>query len=244
MELSDRLQAVANMVTPGNKVADVGCDHAYISIYLVKNKISDKVIAMDVNKGPLAKARENISRHAFEDKIETRLSDGLEKLSANEIDTIIIAGMGGGLTCKILEEGIDKLVGVKELILQPQSELDLVRKLLERLNYNIITEKMLIDDGKYYVVMRAVYVKDKSGELNQVNEYNEDIEEAHYLYGKYLLVNKDPVLHQFLLQQKEVLSNIKDKLIHTHTINAKNRLEEVKREIRFVDVALSYYKNK
>ena len=131
MELSDRLQAVANMVTPGNKVADVGCDHAYISIYLVKNKISDKVIAMDVNQGPLNIARTNISKEGFSDKIETRLSNGLLKLSPNEADSIIIAGMGGGLTCKILQEGIDKLDGVKELILQPQSELDLVRKLLK-----------------------------------------------------------------------------------------------------------------
>ena len=196
---------------------------------------------MDVNQGPLNIARTNISKEGFSDKIETRLSNGLLKLSPNEADSIIIAGMGGGLTCKILQEGIDKLDGVKELILQPQSELDLVRKLLKRLDFSIVKEKMLIDDGKYYVVIKAVKETKEGGELNQVNNYEDNVEEAHYLYGRYLLVHKDPILHQFLLQQEKVLNNIKTKLEETPTENARNRLEEVKREIRILDIALSYY---
>ena len=76
MELSARLKAVAGMVTKGNRVCDVGCDHGYISIYLVKNGVSPYVYAMDVNKGPLLRAKEHILDYGYTDKIETILSDG------------------------------------------------------------------------------------------------------------------------------------------------------------------------
>lgn len=249
MDLSDRLQAVANMVTPGNIVADVGCDHAYISIYLIKNKVSDKVIAMDVNEGPLNIARRNISREGYEDKIETRLSDGIEKLLESEADTIIIAGMGGGLTCKILKDSSDKLHRIEELILQPQSEIDLVRKLLKKLNFVIVKEKMLIDDGKYYVVIKAVNYSEENSEANSKSDkfaescesLDETMDETYYLYGRYLLEKQDPTLHKFLIQQEKVVSNIKDKLEHTQSANAKVRLKKVNKELEYVKTALRYY---
>ncbi len=258
MDLSDRLQAVASMVTPGNIVADIGCDHAYISIYLIKSQVSEKVIAMDVNQGPLAIARNNISGQGYENKIQTRLSDGIDKLSKNEVDTIIIAGMGGSLTCKILKEGIDKLENIKELILQPQSEIELVRKLLVKLGFEIAKEKMLIDDDKYYVVIKAINNRedDKLHNDKKLNQYKNkinidesynldkleaNIEEVHYLYGKHLLEEKNSTLHSFLMEQKEVVKNIKNKLKDTNTKNAKLRLEEVNKELEYIDIALRYY---
>ena len=144
------------MVSPSRAAADVGCDHAYISIYLVNHNISQKVIAMDVNEGPLNIAKNNILAKGLENKIETRLSDGLEKLSPGEVDTIIIAGMGGNLTCNILTQGNDKLHKVNELILQPQSQVNKVRKLIGKLGFTIEAEKALFDEEKYYVVIRAV----------------------------------------------------------------------------------------
>lgn len=240
MDLSDRLKAVADMVSFGHNVADVGCDHAYISIYLIKNKISNKVIAMDVNEGPLKIARNNISKEGLDGKIETRLSDGLEKLSANEVDAVLIAGMGGDLTCKILQEGGDKLHKVKELILQPQSDLHKVRKLVERLGFVIVKEKMLIDDEKYYVVIKAV--NRCCGDVNFNTEYIEsDKQETHYIYGKYLLDHQNPVLHQYLLNRKQAISNIKYKLGQAQTINANKRLKEINRQLEYISIALSYY---
>ena len=107
-----RLRAIAGMVTKGNRLADVGCDHGYLSIWLVSEKTVPSAIAMDVRPGPLSRARENITRYGLEDYIETRLSDGLAKLEPGEGDTLVIAGMGGPLMekqyklCGILN-GID-----------------------------------------------------------------------------------------------------------------------------------------
>ena len=101
VQLSMRLRAIAGMVTKGNRLADVGCDHGYLSIWLVSEKTVPSAIAMDVRPGPLSRARENISRYGLEDYIETRLSDGLTKLEPGEGDTLVIAGMGGPLMERI-----------------------------------------------------------------------------------------------------------------------------------------------
>ena len=102
MQLSIRMQAVADMVTPGGRIADIGTDHGYVPIYLVEQNKTDHAIAMDVRKGPLARAGENIVRFGCSDRIETRLSDGLAMLKPGEADTVIIAGMGGLLSIRIL----------------------------------------------------------------------------------------------------------------------------------------------
>ena len=94
MQLSIRMQAVADMVTPGGRIADIGTDHGYVPIYLVEQNKTDHAIAMDVRKGPLARAGENIVRFGCSDRIETRLSDGLAMLKPGEADTVIIAENG------------------------------------------------------------------------------------------------------------------------------------------------------
>ena len=174
MQLSIRMQAVADMVTPGGKVADVGTDHGYVPIYLIEQNKAFHAIAMDVRKGPLARAGENIVRFGCSGRIETRLSDGLERLEPNEAATVIIAGLGGLLTVRILEAGLEVLKTVKECVLQPQSDLDKVRQFLHQHHFCIVQEKMLIDEGKYYTVMRVVH-----GEESPYTE-------AEDLYGRHL----------------------------------------------------------
>ena len=126
-ELSKRLEAVAGMVTAGMRLADIGTDHGYLPIHLVKRGMIPSAIAMDVNKGPLMRAQEHIRAEGLEDKIITRLSDGLKNLKKNEADIMIAAGMGGGLVIRILSEGDGEIKGIKEYILQPQSEIKKVR---------------------------------------------------------------------------------------------------------------------
>ena len=123
MELSKRLQAVADLVTEGASVADIGTDHGYIPIYLIEHNIAGKVIALDINRGPLERARMHVVGHGLKGKIETRLSDGLEKVLPGEVDTMIAAGMGGGLVIKILTEGYPVVEILDTMILQPQSEI-------------------------------------------------------------------------------------------------------------------------
>ncbi len=151
-ELSKRLQAVADLVTVRGCVADIGTDHAtvrgcvadigtdhaYIPIYLTEHKKVKKAFAMDVNEGPLIRA------------------EGLEKLSPGEVEAVIIAGMGGGLVMRILTEGQAVAETLQECILQPQSEIAKVREFLQQNGYQIVQEEMVLDEGKYYPMMRVV----------------------------------------------------------------------------------------
>ena len=105
MQISKRLEAVADMVTSGCRIVDVGTDHGYIPIFLTEAGKITHAIAGDVNRGPLQKAVEHISQYGLEEQIETRLSDGLAAVQPGEADSIIIAGMGGPLTVRILKEG-------------------------------------------------------------------------------------------------------------------------------------------
>ena len=109
LNLSDRLRLIAGLIKKGSKVADIGTDHGYLPIFLVKSGITDRVIAMDVRKGPLKKAEDNTRAFCVFDQIELRLSDGLAALEKGEADTVTISGMGGRLIQSILTNGMEKL---------------------------------------------------------------------------------------------------------------------------------------
>lgn len=224
MELSIRLKTVAEAVTKGNRVADVGTDHGYVPIYLVKNQLSPGGIAMDVNKGPLEKAQEHIRAEKLSGKIATRLGNGLAPLQPEETDTVVIAGMGGDLICKILKANPEFLIEGKEFILQPQSEWFKVRQLLKECHYQIEKEWFLKEDGKYYVIIKAepeqkITLEEKQTEIsenqnevknitldmkmiNDVSDEQDNLEHIYEQYGKYLIETKNPVLREYL--QKEI----------------------------------------
>ena len=138
MQLSQRLSSVASMVTAGNCLADVGTDHGYVPIYLYERNIIPHAIAMDVNKGPLERATLHIAESGMKEAIETRLSDGLAALKPGEADSVVIAGMGGPLIIRILSTYPEVTDSLKELILQPQSEIPEVRMWLYEHGYEII----------------------------------------------------------------------------------------------------------
>jgi len=198
------MKAVASMVTPGNILADIGTDHGYVPISLVQRKKIPKAIAMDVNKGPLERACEHIAECQLEEKIETRLSDGVSKLQVGEADTILIAGMGGELVVRIITEGMEVCKAAKELVLQPQSELEKVRQFLREHKFKIMDEDMVIEDGKYYPMMRVVPVEE--------DEFWDVIPEeairACYMYGPLLLKNGNPSLRKYLVKQHKQFSQI------------------------------------
>ncbi len=203
--LSERMQMVANMVSKGNILADIGCDHGFVSIYLVKNNICPRVIAMDVNEGPLLRAKEHIKEHDLASYIDVRLSDGMEKLQPEEADSILIAGMGGRLVIKILTECMDKAKALREIILQPQSELHLVRQFLTDNGFHILQEDMVKDNGKFYPAMRVVWQE----------ESPQDLSEEELWYGPLLLKQKNPVLWEYLTNEKakyaQIAEDIEDK---------------------------------
>jgi tRNA (adenine22-N1)-methyltransferase len=237
MQLSKRLHAVASLVTPGYRVADIGCDHAYTSIYLAENRMAEHIIAMDVNQGPIDRARENIVRYGFADKIETRKSNGLEKLKPGEADILLIAGMGGALTKQILEEGLELFMQAREVILQPQSEINKVREMLTEHHFLIIEENMLMEDGKYYMMMKAVpeqYADTPEGYCLKKRE--------HYYYGRLLLEGRHPVLYSYLNWERELCENILQILREEQTGNAMTRSREMDEKLNLIQDGLEYYK--
>lgn len=156
MELSIRLQAVADLVTAGFRLADIGTDHAYIPIYLAERGKIPGAVAMDVNRGPLQKARENIAEHGLSGRIDARLSDGFASLQEGECESAVIAGMGGPLMIRILKEGLGVVNTLKECILQPQSEIEKMRAFLLEEGFFFIKENMVEESGKYYPMMKVL----------------------------------------------------------------------------------------
>ncbi len=210
MKLSKRLEMVASFVGIQAQIADVGTDHGYIPIALVEQKLVKKAIAMDIKPGPLERAREHIRQYGLQEKIETRLSDGVKQLSVGEADTVIIAGMGGELVIHILEEGKNLWNFVEHWILSPQSELDKVRKYLIRQGFEIVKEDMVKEDGKYYIVMDVAHTsKEKQpSDCDRVTQMSKQLSEAEYYYGPVLIKEKNPVLIEFLEKEKGQLTGI------------------------------------
>lgn len=206
-ELSNRMKAVAELVTQGNRVCDVGCDHGYVSIYLVQTKKTPKVLAMDVNQGPLAAAKEHIVKFGVEDYIDLRLSDGLSNYQIGEADTLICAGMGGRLLMEILEKAPEKTADFQELILQPQSEIPLFRSFLRKKGYIVVAEDMIWEEGKFYPMMKAVPQKGKMNTEKSKEGYS--LEDR---FGPLLLKERNPVLLRFIMQEKRVKESILKKL--------------------------------
>lgn len=264
VKLSKRLTAVAAMVTKGNTVCDVGCDHGFVPVYLVLNGISPHVIAMDVNGGPLAAARGHVAKYRLSDYIETRLSDGLSALQAGEADTLICAGMGGRLVVKILEEGREKLagtfgingihgeanvstngIGIKEMILQPQSDLQYVRNYLRQTGYAVADEDMVAEDGKYYPMMR-VCAGDSLPPDGRLDGHAADglkngiQHELEDKYGPVLLRRKHPVLREYLVRETGICMQILENLDKNGN-GQENRRQEIMKRLQDVETALSCF---
>lgn len=229
IQISRRLQSVASFVQEGKILADVGCDHGYIPIYLLQKKKIEKAIAMDINQGPLMRAKEHIQEWGLENYIDTRLSDGVDALKPNEAQSVVIAGMGGPLMEKILTEGEEVLETAIELVLQPQSEIGHFRKFLSENGYCITHEEMILEDGKYYPIMRVVHGK------------MEVQTEAEYLYGKKLLQNRNAVLKEFLEREQKKAEELLGKLNNSQTASAKTRISQLEKEWKDRKEALAYY---
>lgn len=152
----------------GTVVADIGTDHAYVPIKLIEKNICEKVIATDVNAGPLKSAESNVNKHNMEKYIELRLGSGLLPLSAGECNCIIIAGMGGELVCNILSEGEYVARNAGLLILQPMNAQDMLRKFLNENGYKIIDEDITVEGFKVYNLILAQY----GGEYINIDEFS------------------------------------------------------------------------
>ncbi len=152
--ISKRLELVASFVPQGAILLDVGSDHAYLPIELVERGKIESAIAGEVVEGPYQSAVKNVEAHGLKEKIQVRLANGLAAFEeADQVSVITIAGMGGRLIARILEEGLDKLANVERLILQPNNREDDLRIWLQDNDFQIVAESILEEAGKFYEIL-------------------------------------------------------------------------------------------
>lgn len=229
VRLSQRLKQLAEMVSQGNSVADVGCDHGFLSIYLIQQGISPRVIAMDVRKGPLAGADAHVAAYGLGEYIEIRLSDGLGAIRPAEADTLVLAGMGGRLMQRILSAEPEKTRSFKELILQPQSEIAEFRSFLRREGYVVLQESILYEEGQYYFPIKAEY-RPEADSGREVSSRQQELFDA---YGELLIRRKDKMLIRYLEERRDKLTELKKQLEETDRKKTEAKTgDEIKKEER------------
>ena len=216
MKLSKRLETVASLVEDNKSIIDIGCDHALLSIYLYKTKKPKKIIASDNKKGPLEGAKSNIKKYKLEDKIKVKLGDGVDPIE-DDIDTIIISGMGGLTTVGILKYKKEKFKNVDTIILSPNTDSDFVRKEVCKLGYYIDDEK-LVEDGNFIYPI----IKFKKG----IRKYKK----IEYILGPILIKKKEDIFIKYLSNLKDTKEKVLS-LLPRKYIKKKMRLKKELKEI-------------
>lgn len=188
MKLSKRLEFIADHIDKIISLSDIGTDHGYIPLYALRKGLCERAIASDINKDPLDKARLNALLEGMGDELEFRLGGGLEPLKDGEVQAVIIAGMGGKLIRDILEKDIAKVDNLDYLILQPAQNPEGLREYLYTNDYEIISEDLCKDDGKYYELFKVKRKKDENTELDSI----------YYEISPKLLMSKHPLMKEYL----------------------------------------------
>lgn len=216
MKLTPRLQKIADFVPEGAKVADVGTDHAYIPVYLAREKNIERLIASDINEGPLDSAKSYVTASELKDTIELRLGNGMKVLEENEVDTVIIAGMGGLLIAEIMEDSKNVCKSVDRFILQPMVGMRELRQYLESNEYIVSDESLVREGNKLYQILL-------------VEKGNEKVEDdIFYDFSNKLIENKDPLLKDYLNREIDKLSKIIENIQEKGSDENKKRADELK----------------
>ena len=177
MKINNRLKRLSSYIEDNSHFIDVGCDHALLGIYLVKTKNNIKVIASDIAEGPLKQAKLNIDKYDLNDSIKIKLGSGISTIE-DDIDTIVISGMGGLNIVDILESDRDKLSNIKRIILSPNNFHKEVRNEISKLGFKILCEEIVFEKGKYYPII--VFVPG-----------NIELDQNDLLFGYNVLNNND-----------------------------------------------------
>ncbi|EMJ5760730.1 SAM-dependent methyltransferase [Clostridioides difficile] len=202
MKLTDRLLKIASLVSDGKKIADIGTDHGYIPVYLLKEGKVPFAVLADVNKGPLDNAHKEVIQNNLFDKVDLRLGSGIEILEIGEVEEVIIAGMGGILISELLEAKKEVAHNVEKLILQPMQAQEELRYYLLNNGYEILEEVLVREDFRIYEIIVAKYTG-----KNTIIE-----DEIYYEVGIKLLENKDSLFNDFIEKKIKTYSSIVNKL--------------------------------
>ncbi|TYP54961.1 tRNA (adenine(22)-N(1))-methyltransferase [Thermosediminibacter litoriperuensis] len=222
MKLSERLTAIAHLIPPGTAVADVGTDHAYLPIYLVRNGISRKVIATEVREGPFERARANVKKAGLEEFIEVRLGYGLTPLRPGEAEVAVIAGMGGETIWSIIEKSPDIVNSLSAVIVQPMRYQPKLRKALMDHGFNFIEERVVKSEDRFYEIIVV-----RKGDPVSYDEID-------VLVGPVLKKKKTPEVLGYIKARLDRLFYRLKELEGRNTISAANARESLMREIELL----------
>ena len=207
IKLNNRLQTVADMIEDGMAVVDVGTDHAYLPVYLALNKECGKLIATDINEQPLMRAAHTVYENDLRDRVELRLCDGLSGVEPEEVDCIVIAGLGGDTIISVLDSAKWTADSSKTLLLQPMSRSENVREYLLNNGFKIEKEKIAKDGNHLYTIM---YVKYFTSEHKTYEEW--------YRYVGEVTENRDELSRKYVSHQLDRLRTAADGLMKSSNI--------------------------
>ncbi len=228
MKLSRRLAAIAGMIPERSSVADIGTDHAYLPIYLAKRGTYNTIIATEVSAGPLARALSNVSEHKMENRVELRLGSGLEVLSKNEVDVIIMAGMGGTTITELLDENRGFLSSLRFLVLQPMGDTAHLRRWLDQNGFFPADEDLVYEEEKYYEIMAV-----KKGLDQRYREFR-------HLVGPCLIEKRHPLLVGFLKEKIRKRRDVLSQLKRASSAKVKTKEKAMKEETALYEEVLSW----
>lgn len=201
IKLNERLLTIANEIKIGETMADIGTDHGFLPLFLWENNISPKVIMTDISKGSLGKAKENCNKFYPDEKFDLRLGNGIEVLKENEVDCIVMAGMGGILMTEIMGKDKNKAKSCNKFILQPRNNIGILRYWLYNNGFSVINEQ-LVGEGKYICeVITAVPIE--KAVIRSMGP-----ERIEYQYPHSLIKFKGPLTREYLSTKLDIEKNI------------------------------------
>ncbi|WP_372662949.1 tRNA (adenine(22)-N(1))-methyltransferase TrmK [Cohnella sp.] len=248
-KLSRRLSTLAEWVPEGARFADIGTDHALLPVFLARSGKITYAVAGDVHAGPVEAAKRQVAEAGLEDVVSVRLGDGMSVLSPGEVDTVAIAGMGGSLMVRILEQSGERLKGVETLILSPHVAEEAVRRWLVQHQYILEQEMLLEEEGIIYTLLRAIRMSD-AGEFRSrhSNLYNEGLlapkirkMSAVWLYemGPHLLRNPTRAFHVKWEEEIAKRERVIAQLSYSSTSGAAEKAREWEEDVREIREVLS-----
>lgn len=226
MEISLRLKKLASMVEKCTTMADIGTDHGYVPIYLVKNHICEDAIATDINKGPIEKAKTNIFNENLQDKIQCRIGGGFSTLYEDEVQCAVIAGMGGNLIRDIIEQDLNIFKKLHSCILQPVQNVEVLREYIYKAGYEIIDEDLCREDDKFYEIIKVRFDNKPA-----------NVDPIFWEVSKILIDRNHPLIKEYIEYRIKKYYNI-NQYIKRNTLNAQARKAEVYNKIKILEELL------
>lgn len=226
--LSPRLKIIADSIESFGTMADIGSDHAYLPIYLVKNERVKSAIATDVNRGPVLIAKERLKSNKVDKSVAVRQGNGLRVLKPGEAEVIVIAGMGGILIRDILDKDAKVAESAKLLILQPMRDSDKVRKWLFEHGFDIIDEELVKEQDRIYEVIWAK----PSGKARKAN--------GLMLVGEKIIEKKHPLAVEYINKKIDELEKVIAALGSMDTENCRERTKECNTLLNFYREVLEW----